>query len=170
MNQIFNKRITGVFVLVTVNKSGQQSEISVEEMNAMKYMVEEEKVARDVYYYLDGLWNARVFSNIKQSEERHMQVIKSLLDAYNITYKLSEKQGIFYNIELQKLYDELIEKGKKSLYDAFEVGKQIELTDIADLEDAIEKTEDDYIKQVYNNLLAASQNHLKAFNRQLSRY
>ncbi|WP_394351707.1 DUF2202 domain-containing protein [Winogradskyella ludwigii] len=46
----------------------------------------------------------------------------------------------------------------------------MELTDIADLDDAIEKTEDDYIKQVYKKLLAASHNHLNVFNRQLSRY
>ena len=45
--------------------------------------------------------------------------------------------------------------------------KLIEETDITDLEDAIANTNDAYITQVYSNLLRASRNHLKAFNRQL---
>ena len=31
----------------------------------MKYMLEEEKMARDVYEILDNTWNLRVFNNIK---------------------------------------------------------------------------------------------------------
>lgn len=170
MDTIISKNVTDVFVLVTINMDGEQIDISNDEMNDMKYMVEEEKVARDVYEYLDDIWNLRVFNNIKQSEERHMQVIKNLLDNYKIDYNVSEERGIFYNKDLQKLYNDLIEKGSKSQYDALEVGKEIELTDIADLKNAINKTKDNYIKQVYTNLLSASQNHLRAFNWQLSKY
>jgi hypothetical protein len=135
----------------------------------MKFMLEEEKVARDVYEYLDEIWNLRVFNNIKQSEQQHMDRIQSLLDDNNIEYKLSDERGVFYNDDLQKMYNNLIEKGGKSIHDAFLAGILIEEVDIADLEKAMANTNDEYIRQVYSNLLRASNNHLRAFNRQLSR-
>lgn len=135
----------------------------------MKFMLEEEKVARDVYEYLDEVWDLRVFNNIKQSEQRHMDMIQSLLDDNNIEYKFSSKRGVFYNKDLQKIYDDLIEKGRKSMHDAFQEGILIEEAGIADLENAIANTSDEYITQVYSNLLRASYNHLRAFNIQLAK-
>jgi len=64
----------------------------------------------------------------------------------------------------------LIEKGSKSEYDALEVGKTIEIVDIEDLENAKEQTTNSEIIDVYSRLIFASNNHLNAFERNLSRY
>jgi hypothetical protein len=170
MNNIINKIVITIVVISSMNFYGQNTSLSDEVIKDMKYMVEEEKLARDVYEFLDNTWNIRVFNNIKQSEQRHMEMMQNLLSTNNVEYDLSDESGLFFNKELQKLYNELIEKGSKSKYDALEVGKLIEVTDIKDITDAIENTNDSYIKTVYTNLLKASQNHLKAFERQLSRY
>ena len=130
-------------------------------------MVEEEKLAKDVYEHLGELWSLRIFKNILQSEQQHMEMMENLLKTNKIKYKLSDERGVFFNRELQKMYNQLIDKGSKSQKDALQVGKLIEETDITDLEDAIANTNDAYITQVYSNLLRASRNHLKAFNRQL---
>lgn len=170
MNNVTNKIVITIIAISSMNFYGQNTSLSDEVIKDMKYMVEEEKLARDVYEFLDNTWNIRVFNNIKQSEQRHMEMMQNLLSTNNVEYDLSDESGLFFNKELQKLYNELIEKGSKSKYDALEVGKLIEVTDIKDLTDAIENTNDSYIKTVYTNLLKASQNHLKAFERQLSRY
>jgi len=163
------KKIGQIFILM-ISIIGFSQERSTIEIIDMKFMVEEEKVARDVYERLDDKWDLRIFSNIKQSEQRHLDMMENLLNTNKIDYEISDEQGVFYNKELQQIYDDLIEKGLKSQYDALQVGKQIEETDIADLEEAIANTKDIYLKQVYSNLLRASENHLRAFNRQLSRY
>lgn len=144
--------------------------ISAEEINNMKYMIEEEKVARDVYDFLGEKWSLRIFNNIKQSEQRHMDMMKNLLEQNNVSYQLNEAYGKFYNVELQKMYNDLITKGSKSIQEALEVGKQIEEVDIKDLEQAIKSTNDTYSINVYNNLLQASYKHLNAFNRNISKY
>ena len=68
------------------------------------------------------------------------------------------------------MYNQLIIEGMKSVEAALMVGKKIEEKDIADLKEAISQTKDSYAKNVYQNLLDASYNHLNAFNRNLSRY
>lgn len=145
------------------------SELTNQEIAEMKFMLEEEKVAYDVYNLLDEKWGLRVFGNIKQSESRHMDAMKSLLERNDISYQLKDEAGKFYNEELQKMYDDLVAKGTKSKVDALEVGKMVEEKDIADLKEAIEQTKDEYTKGVYQNLLDASYKHLNAFNRNLSR-
>ena len=156
--------------IISLNGFSQTANLSNQEINDMKYMLEEEKVARDVYEFLDNQWDLRVFNNIKSSEQRHMDMVEYLLNANKVSYQLSDKRGVFYNEDLQKLYNDLIEKGSKSKYDALELGKTVEVTDIEDLENAMKNTSNPEIKEVYSQLIFASNNHLRAFNRNLSRF
>ena len=151
------------------NSFGQEN-LSVQEVKDLKYMLEEEKLARDVYEFLDDQWNLRVFNNIKQSEQQHMDMVEYLLNSYKVSYDLSDERGVFYNEKLQNLYNDLIEKGSKSEYDALEVGKTIEIVDIEDLENAVNQTTNSEISDVYSRLIFASNNHLRAFERNLSRF
>lgn len=170
MKNVIYKFSVLLFTIVWNNGFSQETDLSSQEINDMKYMLEEEKVARDVYEFLDYKWDLMVFNNIKQSEQRHMDMIEYLLNSYKTSYQLSNERGVFYNKDLQKMYSDLIEKGSKSKYDALEVGKTIEITDIDDLEKAINNTSNTSIKDVYSILLFASNNHLRAFNRNLSRF
>lgn len=144
--------------------------LSQEEKSEMLFMLEEEKLAFDVYNFLNEKWNLRVFENISQSEERHINAMKNLLESKNIPFSLTDESGVFKNNDLQQLYNELINKGQKSKLDALEVGKLIEEKDIDDLQLAIKNTNDEYSINVYNNLLQASYKHLNAFNRNISKY
>ncbi|NPA27564.1 MAG: DUF2202 domain-containing protein [Epsilonproteobacteria bacterium] len=131
------------------------------------FMYQEEKLARDVYITLGRKWGARVFLNIQNSEQRHMDAVRYLLNKYNLRVPvLSDDIGVFENEELQALYNQLVAKGSQSLRDALEVGVTIEETDIADLEEKMEGAPAD-IKSVYSNLLRGSYNHLRAFKRNL---
>jgi len=132
-------------------------------------MREEEKLARDIYLELDKIYQTNVFGNIAKSEQKHIDAIKTILDKYNIPDPITNDQiWVFTNPELQKLYDDLLTKWQNSLSDWIQVWIDIEKLDIADLQKLISQTTawtDLY--QVYQNLLKWSQNHLKAFQRQL---
>jgi hypothetical protein len=170
MKNVIYKTSIIIISIMPINSFSQSTNISKQEIIDMKYMLEEEKVARDVYDFLDNKWGLMVFNNIKQSEQKHIDMIEYLLNTHKISYKLSDKQGVFFNEKLQKLYNDLIKKGSKSVYDALEVGKAIEVTDIEDLEKAIKNTSISEISDTYSKLAFASNNHLRAFNRNLSRY
>ncbi|WP_445457275.1 DUF2202 domain-containing protein [Flavobacterium sp. HNIBRBA15423] len=167
-------KFLAILLIILTNISCQNNTddkiLTQEEINNMKFMLEEEKVAFDVYTFLNEKWNLQVFANIKESEAKHMEAMKNLLLQNNITFQVSNEEGVFFNEELQMMYADLIAKGSISIVDALEVGKIIEEKDIDDLEIAISNTNDTYAKQIYTNLLNASYNHLNAFNRNLSRY
>jgi hypothetical protein len=97
-----------------------------------------------------------------------MEAIKALLDRYGIADPAAGAAvGVFTNPDLQTLYNDLVARGKASLVDAFTVGALIEDLDISDLRERATETPD--IALVYADLVQGSENHLRAFVRNLDR-
>lgn len=144
---------------------------SVMETEALLYMREEEKLARDVYLALYEQWGLPVFQNISKSESQHMEMVLRLLESRGLLDPAAGNGlGEFTNQELQALYDTLVAEGSQSQSAAVRVGATIEDVDIADLQSALASTTDDEIRLVFENLLRGSENHMRAFVRNLSRY
>jgi hypothetical protein len=144
-----------------ITPSGELSEVEIE---ALLYMREEEKLARDVYLTLYETWGTRVFSNIAGSEQAHMDAIAYLLTSFGLEDPAAGKAvGEFENQELQALYIQLVDQGQESLEAALLVGGAIEEIDILDLEETIAAVENPSLIQVFENLLNGSINHLQAF-------
>ena len=144
------------------------SSLSPVENADLLYMREEEKVARDVYLTLYDAWGLAVFSNIASSEQSHMDAMLKLLRAYRLSDPAAGNAiGEFSNSNLQSLYDTLMDKGRLSALDAIQVGGIIEETDIHDIVEAMERSDNADIDATYENLLCGSRNHLRAFARNL---
>jgi hypothetical protein len=138
------------------------------EADGLLFMLEEEKLARDVYRTLGEIWDTPVFSNIAASEQRHMDAILGLITTYGLDDSMyDETVGRFENRELQTMYDDLVDMGSQSVEAALEVGAIIEEVDIADLEEYLGQTTAEDTTRVYENLLRGSRNHLRAFVSQL---
>ena len=151
------------------NGGGSGFELSQEERDGLIHMRIEEKLARDVYIVMGELWNYKVFLNIQLSEQKHMDVVKNLLDKYSIPDPLiTDSVGVFPDPQFQLLYDQYIQQGNQSLQEALLVGKSIEELDIADLTNQLTFVDNPDIIRVYQNLKAASVNHLAAFLRCLN--
>lgn len=143
-------------------------ELTSQEKDGLIYMRLEEKLARDVYLTLGKTYNQKIFVNIPESEQRHMDAVKALLDKYEIADPVIDNEiGAFTNDFFKKLYNDLISKGQISFKDAMLVGKEIEELDIKDLNERIEQTDNPDIKMIYENLRHGSENHLRAFTRHL---
>lgn len=138
------------------------------EKAGLQLMREEEKLAHDVYTVLFEKWQLLPFSNITRSESRHFEAIGYLLETYNLEDPAYEEPGKFRNKELAELYDSLVAKGAESLVAALEVGAFIEEVDIKDLQELLEAKPEAQIATVYENLLRGSENHIRAFTRNLS--
>lgn len=133
------------------------------------YMREEEKLARDVYLTLYELWDAEIFANISESEQRHMDAVKNLITRYGLVDPVvDDAVGMFTNPDFVSLYDELVMAGETSLEEALKVGVRIEDLDIADLELALQENSMRAVQRVFQNLLNGSYNHLSAFERNIA--
>lgn len=142
--------------------------INIEERNGLILMREEEKMAHDVYSFLYDKWNIMIFNNIASSEQTHTNAVLELLDKYDIDDPASGKNiGVYNDTSLQRMYNQLLINGNYSLLSALTVGATIEDLDIYDLEKLILKVDNQDIAFVYNNLLKASRNHMRAFYSQI---
>lgn len=140
------------------------SSLSAVEKTDLLFMREEEKLARDVYLTLYESWKLTVFSNIASSEQSHMDALLKLLRTYRLPDPAAGNEiGEFSNPALQSLYNTLIAKGATSALDALQVGGIIEETDMHDLVEAIEHSDNADIDATYESLLCGSRNHLRAF-------
>jgi len=138
-------------------------ELDQAETDALLFMWEEEKLARDVYTTLGAVWTKPLFVNIAASEQVHMDSVKDLLDRYGLATPTDDGAGVFANAELQALYTQLVAQGKLSELEAIKVGAAIEEIDILDLQERLAQTDQADIQQVFNALLSGSYNHLNSF-------
>ena len=126
------------------------------------YLIQEEKLARDVYANLTNM--GRKFQNINRSESTHMGLVADLIKNYGIKDPTANlKPGVFKDRKLSALYKKIIKTATNSYADALAAGILIEETDIADLKKLMANTQNQDVLDVANRLLSGSQNHLQAF-------
>jgi hypothetical protein len=132
----------------------------------LTFIVQEEKLAHDLYVQLASTSGAQQFANIVNSESTHISLVQGLLVSYNIvdpTVGLAE--GEFVNQDLQALYDSLLASGSVDRAGAIAAGIAVEEKDIADIEVMLASELPSDVASVLERLLSGSQNHLAAFQR-----
>ncbi len=152
-------------------QNAEEASNSAATADELTYLIEEEKLAHDVYQAMYDKWGARVFGNIKNSETMHQNMVWAVMESRGLADSRTATAGTFKNADLQALYDRLIAQGNQSVQEAYKVGVVVEETDIADLKKTLANLDpkDADVKAVLENLLHASENHLRAFSRQANR-
>jgi len=155
-----------IITAVSIFAFSKKVTLSDNEKNALLYMYEEEKLAKDVYSELGRMYpQMEIFSRISGAEVRHEQSVENVLKHYNIPLpQRGDRVGKFTNPHIQKLYDQLMSKGKKSVKDALEVGIMVEVTDIEDLDKYLNQANAPDVKALFEFLRDGSYNHYNAFN------
>lgn len=142
--------------------------LSDQEKETLRFMREEEKLARDVYTFFHTKYGLNIFGNITSSEQTHMDAVLALMAKYGIEDSAASQAGVFNNSVLQKLYYDLIAQGETSLGEALKVGATIEDLDIKDLYKGLAATANADIASLYEKLNCGSRNHMRAFTSQLA--
>lgn len=133
----------------------QSSELTLESM--LVYAIQDEYLARAEYEHIIEKYGAiRPFTNIIQAEENHMRMLKPLFAKYG------------FQIPADTAGEHILTP--KDLKHAFETGVQAEIDNIAMYEDFLTRPIPDEVKSVFQRLKNASENHLRAFQKGLSRY
>jgi hypothetical protein len=141
--------------------------LSQAEINDLKFLREEEKLARDVYLFSYNKYQISIFNSISQSEQKHMTSVLSLLNKYGISDPASAEIGVFVNQDLQTLYNSLTAQSDISSVEALKVGATIEDLDINDIDNFIVNTTKSDLLSVYDNLTCGSKNHIRNYTSQL---
>lgn len=142
-----------------------RGELDQSEIDALKYMRMEELLAHDVYNAFEQQYEYPIFSNISGSEAWHAEVVKFMLEKYDLEDpEANHVEGVFSDPDFQSLYDSLTASGQPSGTDALKVGATIEDLDIYDIQSLIDQeVNNDDIICAFKNLQKGSRNHLRAF-------
>ncbi len=134
----------------------KKQDLNTIEIDLLKKQYEEEMMANELYASFYEKYKIETFKKISESEAKHMQAVKALLDRYDIPTPTNY-------VHIQDLYNSLKETWSKSEFQALEVWVKIEFVDIDDIVTAIKSTDNDDIKVVFTNIWGASYNHLRGF-------
>lgn len=135
-----------------------------DQLAGLVYMIQEEKLALDLYTALGAEHDVRTFARIASAEARHMDAVRTLLDTYGVDDPtIGLDAGEFVDPDLTSMYDTLFAQGMTSVDEALAVGRAVEIDDIAALEQAADGITAEDVAHVYAQLLAGSEKHLEAF-------
>lgn len=130
-------------------------------------LYEEEILAHDLYVELGKTHpDIMPFKNIPTSEARHREVMAGILKKEGIALPEPAAGKRFVTKDLNKTYNKWLREGRQSELAACRVGVRLEEFDIADLRKA--QQDSPAYKDSFAALEAASNNHLRAFHRNLS--
>lgn len=168
-NTLIVKPILAIMLIINTFAGCAQNltALTNSEKEGILLMREEEKLAHDLYVFFANKYNIPIFRNIAKSEVVHQKLVIQLMSQYEIEDPSFDQEGKFHNRELQELYDNLTAEGN-TLIQALTVGAYIEELDIRDLKQLLEETDNVDILETYESLLWGSENHLRAFVRNLS--
>lgn len=130
------------------------SDLSLADM--LTYAAQDEYLAHNEYAkIIDKFGDKTPYSNIIEAEETHLKELKDLYAAYGMAFPQDDStEHLVIPV---------------SLLEAAEAGVQAETDNIAMYERFLTKDIPDDVRNVFESLKAASENHLKAFQRQVDR-
>ena len=136
--------------------------------SALQAGAQEEKLAHDLYTEFAARYDDPVFDRIAAAETNHLAAIQTLLTRYAITDPTAGAAADrFSDPAVQAGYDDLLAKGSAGERAALEAGRTAEQADIALLQATLQGLTAPDVQRVYEHLLAASKQHLAAFEYRL---
>lgn len=130
------------------------------------YLVEQEKLARDVYSTLDTFWVTDVFNRLAHQELQHigkLSTVAAELAIYVPNHFNEYPLGQFNNPEFRILYKEILENANFSLEDAYRVCANLEERKMMDLKAALKEPNFEMENLTYKSLLLGSEENFKIF-------
>lgn len=120
----------------------------------LTYAIQDEYLARAEYDWITSTFGSvRPFTNIMRAEETHIEALQPLFEAYGIAAPADE--GASHAVAVG------------SLTEAYQAGVNAEVNNIAMYETFLAQELPDNVRAVFESLMRASENHLRAFQNQL---
>lgn len=147
---------------VLKRKREKTSTLKKEEKWVLLFLLEEEKMIRDLSYKFSKQYEDKIFEDIYKAENSHIDPIQKIVRDYNLDDPSSDKDvGEFHNPQIQKFYDEFLEQGEKNKTFALKALLKALERNVSGLNKNINKTDKDGILFLFRNLKRSSKNHIR---------
>ena len=140
--------------LAGYGSAGALDDTSLTLADMLTYAIQDEYLAYAEYdQILSDFGSVRPFTNIIRAESTHIEALLPLFTAYGITAPADEGADRAVSVT--------------ALTDAFQAGVTAEVNNIAMYETFLDQNLPDNVRTVFESLMRASENHLRAFQNQL---
>ena len=134
--------------------TGALGDTSLTLADMLTYAMQDESIARAEYAAILATYGSvRPFTNIIRAEESHILALQPLFEAYGITVPADESASLVTTVP--------------SLTEAYQTGVSAEVNNIAMYETFLDQNLPDNVRAVFESLMRASENHLRAFQNRL---
>lgn len=134
--------------------TGALGDTSLSLADMLTYAMQDETIARAEYAAILATYGSvRPFTNIIRAEESHILALQPLFEAYGIAIPADDSASRVTTIP--------------SLTEAYQTGVSAEVNNIAMYETFLEQNLPDNVRAVFESLMRASENHLRAFQNRL---
>ncbi len=132
-------------------------------VGALQYLVQEEKLMRDVFRNLFERYDIYAFKKAADVADEHYDKLMKLLADHGIHIDVPDTKGVYTSAIFEKLYVDAIEAGSKSLADAMRVGRELESINIMDLKHRDVYKADKCIRDVLDSFIADADKRFRTF-------
>ena len=130
----------------------KDTELTLADM--LTYAMQDETIARAEYAAILATYGSvRPFTNIIRAEESHILALQPLFEAYGIAVPADDSASLVTTVP--------------SLTEAYQTGVSAEVNNIAMYETFLDQNLPDNVRAVFESLMRASENHLRAFQNRL---
>jgi len=134
--------------------TGALGDTSLTLADMLTYAMQDESIARAEYAAILATYGSvRPFTNIIRAEESHMLSLQPLFEVYGIAIPADESASLVTTVP--------------SLTEAYQTGVSAEVNNIAMYETFLDQNLPDNVRVVFESLMRASENHLRAFQNRL---
>ncbi|OJU10975.1 MAG: hypothetical protein BGN88_12425 [Clostridiales bacterium 43-6] len=134
--------------------AGALGDPSLSLADMLTYAMQDESIARAEYAAILATYGSvRPFTNIIRAEESHILALQPLFEAYGIAVPADESASLVTTVP--------------SLTEAYQTGVSAEVNNIAMYETFLDQNLPDNVRVVFESLMRASENHLRAFQNRL---
>ena len=140
--------------LTGYGSAGALDDTSLTLADMLTYAMQDEYLARAEYDLITANFGSvRPFTNIMRAEETHISALLPLFDAYGVTAPADESASHAVSVA--------------TLTNAYQAGVTAEVNNIAMYETFLDQNLPDNVRTVFESLMRASENHLRAFQNRL---
>lgn len=165
------KKILLILFIILLTPLFSDEHLSNEEKESVKYVVESEKLSRDMYLKLYEIWELEIFNASHKIDITHFNAIK----LFAINEKIVEegfngKPGVYSSPYFNRLYKDFSETANKSFYDALYVAATMEEMAIFDIMEYEVNTKNKELAKLLLDLKYGAMGNLRKLNKEILKY
>jgi hypothetical protein len=144
--------------------SDPQNQVSVDSLTAsqVRYLHDQEKLAMDLNWDFQWMWEESIFQSLGAMERRHMDELLTWMSAHGLTPLVtSRSEGAYGDDDHLAAWEELLSRGSASLVEAYRANAYMEEWDITEIRALMESTNEQTLVIILERLLAGAEKHLR---------